>query len=137
VLDGAHNPAGARALAVSLRDVFGETRVTFVLGVLADKDAAGIVAALAPLADRFVLVAPPSSRAVAPETLRAVVPASAGVEIAKSPAEALELAGRAATTPIICVAGSLFLIGEVLRHLAGSEKPCSLEKGAESLRLPF
>jgi len=137
VLDGAHNPAGARALAVSLRDVFGETRVTFVLGVLADKDAAGIVAALAPLADRFVLVAPPSSRAVAPETLRAVVPASAGVEIAKSPAEALELAGRAATTPIICVAGSLFLIGEVLRYLAGSEKPCSLEKGAESLRLPF
>jgi len=137
VLDGAHNPAGARALAVSLRDVFGETRVTFVLGVLADKDAAGIVAALAPLADRFVLVAPPSSRAVAPETLRAVVPASAGVEIAKSPAEALELAGRATTTPIICVAGSLFLIGEVLRHLAGSEKPCSLEKGAESLRLPF
>src|SRR5213593_3721019 len=116
VLDGAHNPAGARALAVSLRDVFGETRVTFVLGVLADKDAAGIVAALAPLADRFVLVAPPSSRAVAPETLRAVVPASAGVEIAKSPAEALELAGRAATTSIICVAGSLFLIGDVLRH---------------------
>lgn len=137
VLDGAHNPAGARALAVSLRDVFGQTRVTFVLGVLADKDAAGIVAAVAPLADRFVLVAPPSSRAVAPETLRAVVPASAGVEIAKSPAEALELAGRAATTPIICVAGSLFLIGEVLRYLAGSDKPCPLEKGAASVRLPF
>ena len=137
VLDGAHNPAGARALAVSLRDVFGQTRVTFVLGVLADKDAAGIVAAVAPLADRFVLVAPPSSRAVAPETLRAVVPASAGVEIAKSPAEALELAGRAATTPIICVAGSLFLIGEVLRYLAGSDKPCPLEKGVASVRLPF
>jgi len=137
VLDGAHNPAGARALAVSLRDVFGQARVTFVLGVLADKDAAGIVAAVAPLADRFVLVAPPSSRAVAPETLRAVVPASAGVEIAKSPAEALELAGRAATTPIICVAGSLFLIGEVLRYLAGSDKPCPLEKGVASVRLPF
>jgi dihydrofolate synthase/folylpolyglutamate synthase len=138
VLDGAHNPAGARALVVSLRDVFGEARVTFVLGILADKDAAGIVAALAPLADRFVLVAPSSSRATAPDTLRAVVPASVqGVEVAKSPAEALELAGRTATTPIICVTGSLFLIGDVLRHLAGSDKPCSLEKEADSMRLPF
>jgi dihydrofolate synthase/folylpolyglutamate synthase len=137
VLDGAHNPAGARALAVSLRDVFGPTRVTFVLGVLADKDAAGIVAALAPLADRFVLVAPASSRAAAPEALRPLVPAAARVEIAKSPVEALEVAGRAATTPVVCVAGSLFLIGDVLRHLAGSDKPCSLEKGADSMRLPF
>lgn len=137
VLDGAHNPAGARALALSLRDVFGPTRVTFVLGVLADKDAAGIVAALAPLADRFVLVAPASSRAAAPEALRPLVPAAARVEIAKSPVEALEVAGRAATTPVVCVAGSLFLIGDVLRHLAGSDKPCSLEKGADSMRLPF
>jgi dihydrofolate synthase/folylpolyglutamate synthase len=137
VLDGAHNPAGARALAVSLRDVFGQTRVTFVLGVLADKDAAGIVAALAPLADRFVLVAPASSRAAAPEALRALVPAADRVEIAKSPVEALEVAGRAATTPVVCVAGSLFLIGDVLRLLAGSDKPCSLEKGADSMRLPF
>jgi len=138
VLDGAHNPAGARALAVSLRDVFGETRVTFVLGILADKDAAGIVAALAPVADRVVLVAPSSTRATAPDALRAVVPPSIqGVEIAKSPAEALALAGRTATTPIICVAGSLFLIGDVLRHLAGSDKPCSLEKGTDSMRLPF
>jgi dihydrofolate synthase/folylpolyglutamate synthase len=137
VLDGAHNPAGARALAVSLRDVFGQTRVTFVLGVLADKDAAGIVAALAPLADRFVLVAPASSRAAAPEALRALVPAADRVEIAKSPVEALEVAGRAATTPVVCVAGSLFLIGDVLRHLAGSDKPCSLEKGADSMGLPF
>lgn len=138
VLDGAHNPAGARALAVSLRDVFGETRITFVLGILADKDAAGIVAALAPLADTFVLVAPPSLRAIAPDVLRALVPAAVEhVEIAGSPAEALERAGRAATTRVICVAGSLFLIGDVLRHLAGSDKPCSLEKGTASMSLPF
>jgi dihydrofolate synthase / folylpolyglutamate synthase len=137
VLDGAHNPAGARALASSLRDVFGDTRVTFVLGILADKDAAGIVAALAPLAERFVLVAPASARATEPGALRAAVPAGARVELARSPAEALELARRAASTPIVCVAGSLFLIGDVLRYLAGSDKPCSLEKGADSMRLRF
>jgi dihydrofolate synthase/folylpolyglutamate synthase len=137
VLDGAHNPAGARALAASLRDVFGQAPVTLVLGILADKDAAGIVAALAPLAARIVLVAPASPRAAAPGALRALVPAAVGtVEVAGSPAEALERAGRGATTPVICVAGSLFLIGDVLRHLAG-DKPCSLEKEADSMRLPF
>jgi dihydrofolate synthase/folylpolyglutamate synthase len=131
VLDGAHNPAGARALAASLRDVFGEAKIAFVLGILADKDAAGIIDALAPLADRVVLVAPPSPRATAPAALRALVPARVrSVEIAGSPAHALELAGRDPSTPVICVAGSLFLIGEVLRHLAGSDEPCSLEKGA-------
>ncbi len=136
VLDGAHNPAGARALARSLRDVFGEAPITFVLGILADKDAAGIIAVLAPLADRFILVAPPSARAIAPDALRALVPATVkNVEVAGSPAEALEHAGRAAPTPVICVAGSLFLIGDVLRYLSGSDKPCSLEKGTASL--PF
>ena len=138
VLDGAHNPAGARALAASLRDVFGAAPVTFALGILADKDAAGIVAALAPLAERIVLVAPTSPRAAAPDALRALVPATVdAVEIAGSPAEALERAGRDAKTPVICVAGSLFLIGDVLRYLAGSDKPCSLEKEAASMRLPF
>jgi folylpolyglutamate synthase/dihydropteroate synthase len=66
------------------------------------------------------------------------VPAAVrNVEIAGSPVEALERAGRAATTPVICVAGSLFLIGDVLRYLAGSDKPCSLEKGTASMSLPF
>ena len=100
VLDGAHNPAGARALAVSLRDVFGQAPITFVLGILADKDAAGIVAALAPLADRFILVAPPSPRATTPDTLRALVPAAVrNVEIAGSPVEALERGGASRDDP--------------------------------------
>jgi dihydrofolate synthase/folylpolyglutamate synthase len=45
VLDGAHNPAGARALAASLGAVFGTAPVTLVLGVSQDKDAAGMLAA--------------------------------------------------------------------------------------------
>ena len=47
-----------------------------MVGILADKDAAGIVTALAPLADRFILVAPPSPRATTPDTLRTLVPAA-------------------------------------------------------------
>jgi dihydrofolate synthase / folylpolyglutamate synthase len=136
VLDGAHNPAGARALATSLRDVFGNAPVTFVLGILGDKDAAGIIAALVPLARRFILVAPPSARASAPDALRSLIPARVDVTVAGAPAEALERAAATAGDGVVCVAGSLFLIGGVLRHLAGSDKPCSLEKGADSMRLP-
>jgi dihydrofolate synthase/folylpolyglutamate synthase len=129
VLDGAHNPAGARALATSLREVFPDTRVTFVLGILRDKDAQGIVAALAPLADRFILVASTNPRAAAPDALRALVPASVErVDIARSPVDALARAARDAATPIVCVAGSLSLIGDVLRHLEGSDRPCSLDR---------
>src|SRR5262245_8980183 len=136
VLDGAHNPAGARALATSLRDVFGPTAVTFVLGILGDKDAAGIIAALVPLARRFILVAPPRPRASAPDALRSLIPAGVDVTVAGTPAEALERAAATAADGVVCVAGSLFLIGDVLRRLAGSDKPCSLEKGADSMRLP-
>lgn len=138
VLDGAHNPAGARALAASLREFFGDAHVTFVLGILRDKDAAGVLAALAPLADRVVLTAASNPRAAAPEALRAAVPASVrSVETAASAGEALALAARTSATPIICVAGSLSLIGDTLRHLAGGDKPCSIEKGADSIETLF
>jgi dihydrofolate synthase / folylpolyglutamate synthase len=131
VLDGAHNPAGARALATSLREVFPDSRVTFVLGILRDKDAPGIVDALAPVAERFILVASSSPRATAPDALRAMVPAAVTrVDVAGSPVDALALALRTATTAVVCVAGSLSLIGDVLGHLGGRDKPCSLEKGA-------
>ncbi|MGH7400079.1 MAG: bifunctional folylpolyglutamate synthase/dihydrofolate synthase, partial [Candidatus Rokuibacteriota bacterium] len=73
ILDGAHNPAGARALAASLRAYFPERPVTFVIGVLADKDAGGILAALRPLAARVILTAPANPRAAAPEALRALL----------------------------------------------------------------
>jgi dihydrofolate synthase/folylpolyglutamate synthase len=134
VLDGAHNPAGARALATSLREVFPDSRVTFVLGILRDKDAAGIVAALAPVAERFILVASSSPRATTPNTLRAMVPASVTrVDVAGSPIDALALATRTATTQVVCVAGSLSLLGDVLGYLGGRDKPCSLEQGADRL----
>ncbi|HKQ66963.1 MAG TPA: hypothetical protein VJZ73_18255, partial [Methylomirabilota bacterium] len=107
------------------------------LGILADKDAAGIVAALVPLARRFILVAPSSARASAPDALRALIPAGVDVTVAGAPAEALARAAATAADGVICVAGSLFLIGDVLRHLVGSDKPCSLEKGADSMRLPI
>jgi dihydrofolate synthase/folylpolyglutamate synthase len=122
ILDGAHNPAGARALAASLRAYFPGRPVTFVIGILADKDAGGILAALRPLASRIVLTASTNPRAAAPAALRALLP-GACVETAGSPKEALARARSDAPDGLVCVAGSLSLIGDVLTA-EGAERMC-------------
>ena len=114
ILDGAHNPAGARALAASLRAYFPGRPVTFVIGVLADKDAGGILAALRPLAARVILTASANPRAAPPDALRALLPAGARVDTARSPQDALTMAIAEDPRRIVCVAGSLSLIGDVL-----------------------
>lgn len=115
ILDGAHNPGGARALAASLRAYFPGQALTLVIGISADKDQTGILAALAPLASRLVLTAYRSPRAAPPGALRALLPPGpAQVEVASSLREALALATVEPRTPIICVAGSLYLVGEAL-----------------------
>jgi dihydrofolate synthase/folylpolyglutamate synthase len=121
ILDGAHNPAGARALAASLRAYFPGRPVTFVIGVLADKDAGGILAALRPLAARVILTASANPRAAAPEALRALLPAGARAAIARSPRDALAMATPEDPTGIVCVAGSLSLIGDVLAAADGTQ----------------
>ncbi|HKW78322.1 MAG TPA: cyanophycin synthetase, partial [Candidatus Limnocylindria bacterium] len=63
VLDGAHNPDGARALAAALRAEFPAERFAFVVGAMRDKDLAGILVELAPLASRGIAVRSSSPRA--------------------------------------------------------------------------
>ncbi|MGH7276956.1 MAG: bifunctional folylpolyglutamate synthase/dihydrofolate synthase [Candidatus Rokuibacteriota bacterium] len=138
VLDGAHNPAAARALAASLRDFFGDARVTLVLGLSRDKDARAILQALAPVARRLILTRASSPRAAEPEALAALVPAG-GPEVLVAPSveEALAMGSAAPGTPILCVAGSLFLVGDVLRRFSRGDNPCPIEKGADSIESLF
>ncbi len=134
VLDAAHNPAGARALAASLREIFGSASLTLVLGVSRDKDAAAMLAALAPLAHRLILTRAAVPRAADPDVLRRLAPPTVPlVQTAASAAEALAMATSPAKTDVVCVAGSLFLVGEVLGRLGGTETPCPIENGAASM----
>ncbi|HET6826696.1 MAG TPA: folylpolyglutamate synthase/dihydrofolate synthase family protein [Amnibacterium sp.] len=74
VVDAAHNPHGAAALAAGLSESFRFSRVVAVLAVLSDKDAAGMVRAVADVVDEFVVTTAPSARATDPDLLaRAVV----------------------------------------------------------------
>jgi dihydrofolate synthase/folylpolyglutamate synthase len=131
VLDAAHNPAGARALATSLRETFGSAPLTLVLGISRDKDAGAMLAALAPLARRVILTRAAVPRAADPEALRRLIPPTpAIVQTASSAAEALALATGPQATDVVCIAGSLFLVGEVLALLGGDQRPCAIEDGA-------
>ena len=137
VLDGAHNPAGARALAASLAAWFPGRPLTLVLGVAGDKDARAMLGTLVPLAERVVLTASSSARSASPAALRTLLPGGpAHVDVAPSAAAALEIAARPPRTPVVCVAGSLFLVGDVLRRLEG-DKPCPIEKTAASMGSRF
>ncbi|MBI1736379.1 MAG: bifunctional folylpolyglutamate synthase/dihydrofolate synthase [Candidatus Rokubacteria bacterium] len=135
VLDGAHNPAGAAALARSLAETFGDAPVTLVVATAADKDARGILAALVPRARRVVLTRSSSARSADPAALAAAMPATGPrAEIAPDVATALALAASDGGAPVTCVAGSLFLLGDVLRALrSGDDTPCSIEKAADSM----
>ena len=89
-----------------------------VVGISADKDKAGILGALVPLAQRVICTAADNARATPPETLAELARLAAGdstvrVETARSPVEALRLALAEPDTPMVCVAGSLFMIGEI------------------------
>ena len=118
VLDGAHNPGGATALAASLRHHFAGRRLALVLGVSADKDRAGILKALAPLAARIYLAPADHPRATPPKELAdELPPIEADVVLAGSSGEALERALGEPGIDVICVAGSLFLVADALRWL--------------------
>nr|WP_235610431.1 folylpolyglutamate synthase/dihydrofolate synthase family protein [Deinococcus aerius] len=115
LLDGAHNPDGARALADALRGL-GVTRLPVVFGAAADKDAAGVAGALRAVASEVILTrAALSPRAADPASL---APHFGGlpVRMAGSPAAALDLL-PAGGLSVVC--GSLYLIGEVRPLLRG------------------
>jgi dihydrofolate synthase/folylpolyglutamate synthase len=69
LVDAAHNPAGAAVLADAIREAFTFTRLVGVVGILADKDAEGILDALEPVLDEVVVTASSSPRAIPPGEL--------------------------------------------------------------------
>ena len=113
ILDGAHNPAGARSLAIALGTEFAFRHRVFVLGALADKDLEAMVAELRPVADHIVVTRPDSARAADVTDLAKIVEAAGcSVETSENVDEALELArGLAADTDVVVVTGSLYTVG--------------------------
>lgn len=121
IIDGSHNPQAAAVLAAAVCDAFPDSsrRPTLLLGVLADKDARGIVAALAPAVDRIAITQPDSPRALPAADLAAIVeevthrePAASYTGIAEA------LLGELARSDCgLLVTGSLTTAGQARRLL--------------------
>lgn len=121
VVDIAHNAYSVQKMAEALRQYFNFDRVILILGVSADKDVAGIVREAASLTGEVIISRSRHPRAVAPEVLInefsgwGVVP-----QVAGSVAAAMGLAlAQAAPGDLICAAGSVFVIAEVMEYMAG------------------
>ena len=118
VVDAAHNPHGAQALAQALDDSFDFDEWGLVLGILADKDAAGIVATLAPAAAHVFATAPASDRASDADVIADIVE-GAGYRASVHPslADAADAAREWAATAdrrAVVIAGSIVLAGEAI-----------------------
>ena len=108
ILDGAHNPAGARALAAYIDRFYAHRRVSLIYGAMRDKAIDEISGILFPRAHQVIVTAPQQARALAPEALRDIA-AHPGLRTAPTLRDALALVEDA---DVVFVTGSLFLVAE-------------------------
>jgi len=124
LLDGAHNPAAAHVLAEYLTEWCAsrpESRLILVLGMMGDKDQAGFVEPLYRLVSEVVLTQADMARSASVQELREAVGSRFPLcHVAPGAVEALALAkARATAQDLICVTGSLMLVGEVKALVRG------------------
>jgi dihydrofolate synthase/folylpolyglutamate synthase len=115
LFDAAHNPAGAASLASYLKEI-DTGRLPLVFAGMHDKDLEGMLRPLLPVVGPLVVTRASNRRSADPERLvelaRRIAPETS-VTMAASPLEALDIAWRA--SPRIIVAGSIFLLGDVMK----------------------
>jgi len=118
VVDGAHNPDAALRLKQSLEQYFNFDQAILVIGVSSDKDIAGIVSELFPLFDKVIVTCSHHPRAMAPAPIVAEFARHRmETQVVETVPEALSLAlALAGDRDIICVAGSLFVVGEAIEQ---------------------
>lgn len=120
LFDGAHNPAGAAALAAYLRE-FVTAPITLVFGAMREKDLSHIEATLFHLAQSIILCEPDSPRAATVTQLRDSAPPGIDTEtivLAWDVPTALQTAlAQTSNDGVICVTGSLYLVGEAQAYL--------------------
>ena len=122
LLDGAHNPAGVKALCEALQADFPGRGFSLLWGTMLDKDIAGSLLQIAGLAKRIYLTRPKGERSAPPEHIFSLLPEHVKA-IASCQADSREALKNALleldSDDMLVVAGSLYLIGEVRQSLVG------------------
>lgn len=120
IADGAHNPNGVEELVRCIRQYLPGKKLTFVMGVMADKDYRTMLRSVVPLADRFIVVTPQNYRALISTSLKKEIericqkPVIDAGSVQSGLSSALRLCGE---REAICIFGSLYQIGEVHQFL--------------------
>ncbi|MFB2598355.1 folylpolyglutamate synthase/dihydrofolate synthase family protein [Herbiconiux sp. P17] len=127
LVDAAHNPGGAVALAAAIGEYFTFDKVVAVIAVLADKDVEGILRALDPVVTDFVVTSSSSDRAIDPDELASIVVRIAGADrvlvepdLTSALEQARDLASESEKGAVL-VTGSITLVGEVIQLAAAQE----------------
>ncbi|GAA2860384.1 folylpolyglutamate synthase/dihydrofolate synthase family protein [Pseudonocardia halophobica] len=128
LIDAAHNPHGARALAAALMSEFRFTRLVAVIGVMRDKDAKGLLESLEPAVHEVVVTMNSSPRAMDPDELAALAVevfgrdrVSVEPQLAAAIDQGVELAEEAGDSGVgVIVTGSVVTAGEA-RSIFGKE----------------
>lgn len=118
ILDGAHNPAGAKALKDALSTI-KRKRLMLVIGIMSDKEIGGILKELVPISDEVIVTRPKGERSADLSVLQKAAgrhkkPVTAIESVKDACKKALSMAGKA---DCVCVAGSLFTVGEAREYL--------------------
>jgi len=118
LIDGAHNAEGAQILAAGLKKYFPNKRITFIVGVLADKDYKAMIEAIEPYAYRFVTVTPRSPRALSAKDLAIFIGAYCkNVVVSDKIEEAIRTClNSSSQEDLICAFGSLYYIGGIRKY---------------------
>jgi dihydrofolate synthase/folylpolyglutamate synthase len=113
ILDGAHNPAGTRALASYIEQFYSDRSVVLVYGAMRDKAVEEMAGILFPHAAEVIATAPRQARAADPQTIRSLAEHPC-VRTAPDLSAAMEMARSGPSDRVIFITGSLFLVGEAL-----------------------
>ena len=124
IVDGGHNPEGAAMLRDSLARYFPGQKITFLMGILADKDYHRVIDIVGPLAKQFYTVPVPNPRALDPGQLaRELQESGYTAEACGSIEEATDKALKNCTEKdVICSFGSLYYVGRIREHLKADLK---------------
>ena len=119
IIDGAHNPQAAQALAETLEKHLPKASITFVIGMLLDKDIQSFLQEIAPLGSRFVLTKPFGPRAAEPKFLQEkLLSYGKPIHIEPRVPQAIDKAfALTSEKEVIVLVGSLYMIGEARTFL--------------------
>ncbi len=112
IIDGAHNPQCVQELANTINKYLPKEKVTFILGVLKDKDYLSMIKSVLPYGENFICVTPDSPRALANEELKYAIYSLGGKAIAvPSLKESIRIAKKLSQAKPIVAFGSLYMVG--------------------------